>query len=110
MDSNDEIKKIDGRFAIHPLDLSAMQRSVEAVCVSIETLVQEAVAAGDYAACQPLLRSALYALMHTSARAQEEYELVRQADPSLPATWTTIAFSVDGEHSNTGEPNARGTE
>lgn len=84
------MKKIDRRFATHPLDLTAMQQSAEAVCASIERLVAEAVSRGSVDGV--LLRSALVTLMHTSARAQEEYAEIARGEPSLPAVWTKVAF------------------
>lgn len=85
------MKKIDPRFASHPLDLAAMQQSAEAVCDDVVKIAEEGVAAGRLDV--ELLRSALLVLMATAARAQEEYSEVRGQDESLPSTWTKVAFS-----------------
>ena len=85
------MKKIEPRFALHSLDLAAMQRSADAVCNDVVKIAEEGVAAGKLDV--DLLRSALLVLMSTSARAQEEYAEVRGDDSSLPGTWTNVAFS-----------------
>lgn len=42
---------------------------------------------------EKLLKSSLYALAHTSARAQEEYAELKGDDESQPGTWTAVALS-----------------
>lgn len=86
------MKKIDPRFATHPLDLAVMQRSVEAVRDDVVRIAQEGVAAGTLNV--ELLHSALLVLIAASARAQEEYSEIRSTEESLPGTWVKVAFSA----------------
>lgn len=85
------MKKVDPRFSMHHTDLAAMQASVEAVIADCEKIVREAIAAGMIDA--DLLRAALGALAHASARAQVEYDAIKESDDTLPEVWTAISFS-----------------
>lgn len=82
------MQKIDPRFSFDGLDLPAMQKGVEDTIEFIESIVKDAMAEGYLD--EGLLRSALYGLAHSSARAQEEYELIRDSD--LPRVWTMVTF------------------
>jgi predicted metallo-beta-lactamase superfamily hydrolase len=82
------MQKIDPRFSFDGLDLPAMQQGVEDSIEFIESIVKDAMKQGVLD--EGLLRSAHYGLAHSSARAQEECALVR--DASLPNLWTVAAL------------------
>jgi hypothetical protein len=82
------VQKIDSRFSFDGRDLPAMQKGVEDSIGFIESIVKDAMKQGVLD--EVLLRSALYGLAHSSARAQEEYALVR--DASLPNLWTVVSL------------------
>lgn len=84
------MQNIDMRFSFDGLDFPGMQKGVTSTIEAIENLVKEAVAAGRVD--EALLRSYLYALTHSAARAQHEYEEVR--DQSLPEVWTAVTHNT----------------
>lgn len=84
------MQNIDMRFSFDGLDLPGMQRGVAATISAIEKQVLDGVAAG--AIDEKLLRASLHALTHAAARAQEEYESVR--DESLPTVWTAVTHKT----------------
>ena len=83
------MQKIDPSFSFDGRALPAVQKGVEDSIELIESIVKDAMAQGVLD--EGLLRSALYGLAHSSARAQEEYSLV--SDASLPNQWTMVAFN-----------------
>lgn len=84
------MQNIEMRFSFDGLDLPAMQRCVSATIAAIEKQVLEGIAAGRVD--EKLLRASLHALTHAAARAQQEYESVR--DQSLPEVWTAVTHST----------------
>ena len=84
------MQNIDMRFSFDGLDLPGMQRGVAATIEAIERQVLDGVAAGVID--ERLLRASLHALSHAAARAQEEYENVR--DTSLPKVWTAVTYKT----------------
>lgn len=84
------MQNIDMRFSFDGLDLPGMQRAVDATIKAIEKQVLDGVASGAFD--QALFRASLHALTHAAARAQQEYESVR--DESLPEVWTAVTHNT----------------
>lgn len=84
------MQNIEMRFSFDGLDLPGMQRGVSATIEAIENQVRKGIAAGKID--EELMRASLHALVHASARAQHEYESVR--DQSLPEVWTAVTHNT----------------